>query len=68
MRRLSTTSPPGLIKYVAGKIAGDSMPHTSLGWEVIDGISTPNLNIKGFKYSGSRRSKLYANTSMSGFD
>ena len=44
------------------------MPHTSLGWEVIDGISTPNLNIKGSKYSGSRRSKLYANTSISGFD
>jgi len=56
------------MKYVAGKISGDSMPHTSLGWEVIDGISTPNLNIKGSKYSGSRRSKLYANTSMSGFD
>tara|TARA_B100001093_G_scaffold78628_1_gene69855 strand:- start:682 stop:876 length:195 start_codon:yes stop_codon:yes gene_type:complete len=44
------------------------MPHTSLGWDVIDGISTPNLNIKGSKYSGSRRSKLYAKTLMSGFD
>tara|TARA_Y100001970_G_scaffold66178_1_gene84549 strand:+ start:2801 stop:2995 length:195 start_codon:yes stop_codon:yes gene_type:complete len=44
------------------------MPHTSLGCEVIEGISTPNLTIKGSRYSGSRRSKLYANTLISGLD